>query len=199
MATTDHYRGLALPVAMGAALALLVGCNDRAAADADDAGDMPPLIEREVEDAPESQPEATAAAGTQAPAAVVIAPMPPPPSDTDTTEIPVDVIVMTPAPHLGQAVAGTAKVAEVPFDRGFWIEKNGQRMFAMIAKSPNMEQAINVNPGQTVRLSGVVYDNSLAAGIRGEIEPQAMETIAKQPAFLLVDARNITVVDAPAR
>lgn len=181
---------LAVGLAAGIATALIAGCAEPDPVQDADVNEMPPLIEREVGDTTRG----TAADETDA-AAVVIAPMPPPPSETDTVEIPVDVIMVTPGPHLGQAVTGTAEVAEVPFDRGFWIEKNGQRMFAMIAQSPDMEQAVNVEPGQTLRLAGVIYSSDLASRISGEVDPEAMNAIADQPAFLLVDARNIVVVD----
>jgi hypothetical protein len=128
-------------------------------------------------------------------AVVTPAPMPPPPTDADNTPIPVPVIVVGPAPFIGQPVVGTAQVAEVPSDRGFWLEKDGQRMFAMIAKSPNMEDAINVNPGQTVRLAGVIYDKSMASQIAGGIDADAMQILADQPVFLLVNANNVMVVE----
>lgn len=177
------------------ALSLLAGCNERDAAQGADADAVPPPIDRPIAD-----PNEPLAPSTSDPSstALVIAPMPPPPTEADATEVPVDVIVVTPAPYLGQAVVGTAKVAEVPFDRSFWLEKNGQRMFVVIAQSPGMEQAVNVEPGQTVRLAGVVYDRALASGIAGEMDPKALETIAGQPAFLLVDAKNISVIDPGA-
>lgn len=176
---------------VGLLVAVLVGWGLYEVFDSRHDGELPPAVAREVADSPRTDDAAAAAA----PVAITVVPMPPPPTATDNTPIPVDVIVLTPAPHLGQAVVGTAKVAEVPFDRGFWLENNGQRMFAVIAKSPDMEQAVNINPGQTVRLAGVVYDRALASGIAGEMDPQAMETIADQPAFLLVDARNIAVLE----
>lgn len=175
------------------ALALLAGCNEREEAQVADADEMPPRVESAVED-----PNETSPISDPAPAALVIAPMPPPPTDADTTDVPIDVIVVTPAPYLGQAVVGTAKVTEVPFDRGFWMEKNGQRMFGVIAQSPGMEEAVNIEAGQTLRLAGVVYDSALASRIAGEMDPKAMETIAGQPAFLLVDAKNISVVEPKA-
>lgn len=189
MMNLDQYRIRTLQLTAGIALALLVGCNDREAIEpADDAVVAP-------EAAVVTEPAVTPPPA--APATTAIAPMPPPPTEADVTEIPVDVIVVTPAPHLGQAVVGTAKVAEVPFDRGFWIEKNGKRMFAVIAQSPDMEQAVNIDPGQNIRLAGVIYDSALASGIAGQLDPKAMETIAGQPAFLLVDAKNISVIDTP--
>lgn len=125
----------------------------------------------------------------------IAAPMPPPPDDTDTVAIPVRLIVITPADYLGQAVSGTARVTEVPSDRGFWLEQDGERMFAVIADSPSMEDAVNVNAGQQVRLSGVVYDASMASQIAGGLDDDTTRAIAGQPAFLLVDARNVEVVD----
>lgn len=187
MTSIDRNRSRALHLAAGVAFVVLAGCNDRE-----------PAAAADVAETPAASAEPAAAPAPAAPAAVVVAPMPPPPTEADTAEIPVDVIVVTPAPHLGQAVVGTAKVAEVPFDRGFWIEKNGQRMFAVIAQSPDMEQAAKLNPGQTVRLAGVVYDSALASAIAGQMDAQAKETIANQPAFLLVDAKNISVIDAPS-
>jgi len=121
-------------------------------------------------------------------------PTPPPPTDADDSQIPVSVIVVGPAEYVARPVAGTARVAEVVSDRGFWIEQGGQRIFAVLAQAPNMEQAVDVQAGQQVRLSGVVYDSSMVDRIEGGLESQTRELIDDQPAFLLVDPRNVTVV-----
>lgn len=134
-------------------------------------------------------------AAAPATAAQIAAPMPPPPVDTDNVAVPVRLIVITPADYLGQAVTGTAHVAGVPSDRGFWLEQDGERMFAVIAKSPSMEDAVDVDAGQQVRLSGVVYDASMASQIAGGLDDETLRAIAGQPAFLLVDARNVEVID----
>jgi hypothetical protein len=195
VATSTVYDAKSLwPCALAMAVMLAAGCSEQQAVDED----MPPAIERELADQQPVEAPAAAPAASATPGAVVVAPMPPPPTPADTAQIPVDVIVVTPAPHLGKAVSGTAQVPEVISDRGFWLENNGQRMLAIIAQAPGMEQAVNVNAGQTVRLSGVVYDNALASGIAGQLDPQAKQLIAEQPAFLLVDAKNITVVEAPS-
>lgn len=147
-----------------------------------------------------TEPMTDATANPIAPAArmdepVVIAPPPPPPTEADDTPIPVSVIVVGPAEYLGQPVVGTAQVADVPSDRGFWLEQDGQRIFAVIAQSPNMEDAVNINPGQQVRLAGIVYDNALASQIAGGLDPETTQVIADQPAFLMVDPRNISIVE----
>lgn len=121
------------------------------------------------------------------------APMPPPPTEADNTPIPVSVIIVGPTQFLGQPVIGTAQVADVPADRGFWIEQDGQKMFAVIAASGTMEDAVDLNPGQRVRLAGVIYDSAMASTITDALTPETRQVIANQPAFLLVDARNIVL------
>src|SRR5688572_30111347 len=44
----------------------------------------------------------------------------------------------------GQTASGTGIVPETPSDRGFWIESNGQRVFAILAEA--MEQVKDIDP-----------------------------------------------------
>lgn len=182
-----------LMLSLGLAAAL-VGCD----AEPDVAEPPPPVADEAVDPMAEDAPMVDDTAMPTEPNAVAMAPMPPPPTEADNAELPVDLIIVTPARYLGQPVVGTARVAEVPSDRGFWLEKNGERIYAVISQSPGMEQAVNIEPGQTVRLAGLVYDSSLAEGIGGKVDQQALETIADQPAFLLVPATHVAVVDAAA-
>ena len=76
--------------------------------------------------------------------------VPAPPGAMDTIQIPVGIIVRGPSPYLGRPLVGRARVVEVVTDRGFWLEQDGSRIFAVIARTPQMEQAVNVNAGQTV-------------------------------------------------
>lgn len=191
MRPNSANRKSAKPLILGLGLAVaLVGCD----AEPDVAEPPPPVADQAAEPVIDDSPAMPAE-----PDAVTVAPMPPPPTEADTAELPVDLIIITPADYLGQPVVGTAQVADVPSDRGFWLEKNGERIYAMISQSPEMEQAVNIEPGQTVRLAGLVYDSALAEGIAGQVDPQAMETIADQPAFLLVPATHVAVVDAAAQ
>lgn len=181
-----------LMLSLGLAAAL-VGCDAEP-----DVAVPPPVADEAVEPVVEEPIVDDSPMMPTEPVEVVVAPMPPPPTDADSADLPVDLIIVTPADYLGQPVVGVAQVADVTSDRGFWLEKNGERIYALIAKSPNMEQAVNIEPGQTVRLAGLVYDSSLAERIAGQVEPDAMETIADQPAFILVPATHVAVVDAPA-
>lgn len=120
-----------------------------------------------------------------------------PPAAPDATAgevIPVAVIVATPSNFANQRVSGTARVAEVVSDRGFWIEDGGQRVFAIIDE-PKPE-IMNVNAGQTVRLNRAQVMTN-ASPVPGDLEPQARQIIQGQPAFLYVPARDLTITDRP--
>ncbi|MFC0677799.1 hypothetical protein ACFFGH_08105 [Lysobacter korlensis] len=109
--------------------------------------------------------------------------------------LPVATILAGPAGFAGQEISGAAVVTDVPTDRGFWIEQDGQRMLALIAEEPGMEQAVNINAGQRIELAGaVVHDQASAAQIAGSLDAQTQQLIGNQPAFLLVEPRDITIV-----
>lgn len=108
--------------------------------------------------------------------------------------IPVAAILAGPTEYANRTVAGTARVTEVISDRGFWIEENGQRMFVVLgekgAGSNAPENAVNVQAGQTVRLSGHVY--TTADQVPGSVLEQETRTvIADQKAFLHVLPRDV--------
>lgn len=142
----------------------------------------------------EDETEADLASDVLVDSAPAAPPAPGPPAASDTTPIPVTVIVAGPAGYLGRSVVGTARVAEVVSDRGFWLEQDGERIFAVIAQTPQMENAVNVNQGQTVVVAGVVYDSATADQVPGELEPDAKQIIADQPAFLYVAAQNVILL-----
>ncbi len=121
------------------------------------------------------------------PAAVAPAPAP----DTTAGEmIPVTVIVATPANYASLRVSGTARVAQVVSDRGFWIDDGNQRVFTIIDEpKPEIK---NIRAGQTVRLDGAQVMTN-ASQVPGELEPQAQQIIQGQPAFLYVRATNIFI------
>ncbi len=118
----------------------------------------------------------------------------PPTPPTVLVLIPVEKIRANPKGYLGKPVAGTVMVPEVPTDRGFWIEANGQRMFAVLDKSIH-EDNVNVNAGQKVQLSGIVYDSAQwnRAGL-GKVTPQTKKIIQNQPMFLVV--KEIKIVSS---
>lgn len=145
--------------------------------------------------------EPARAAVTEAPAATE--PAAPLNTTTGTTAdaagavavLPVATILAGPAGYVGQEISGTARVTDVPTDRGFWIEQDGQRMFAVIAEGENMEQAININAGQEIQLNGAtVHDANSMAQLGGTLDEQAKQLVSGQQAFLVVEPSDVTVV-----
>lgn len=109
--------------------------------------------------------------------------------------LPVATILAGPAGYVGQEISGTARVTDVPTDRGFWIEQNGQRMFAVIAEGENMEKAVNINAGQEIQLNGAaVHDANSMAQLGGTLDEQAKQLVSGQQAFLVVEPGDVTVV-----
>lgn len=131
---------------------------------------------------------------------------PVPPADTGAAEVttanaevtdamlPISAVLAGTAGYVGKQISGTARVTDVPTDRGFWIEQDGQRMFAMLAEQPGMENEIDVNQGQLVQLSGTVHDTASASQVQGGISPEAMQILGGQQAFLLVQPNDVTIV-----
>lgn len=130
-------------------------------------------------------------------AAVAPAPLPP----TDTTMQPAagaaggtgwigQVLAGTMA---GQTAGGDGIVPETPSDRGFWIEENGQRVFAILAEPS--EQVRDIDPGQRVRISNArVLRGSEGAQIPQDVDAQARQTASGQQYFLLVPSSGVQIV-----
>ena len=89
-------------------------------------------------------------------------------------------------------------MVEVPTDRGFWVEENGQRMFAIIIDNP-AEQPKDINPGQTITITeAVLRDRSFVPQIPGAPLDQDTQNILNTQAeyFLTVDEENIIITEA---
>ena len=110
-------------------------------------------------------------------------------------------ILGNPAGFLGQTwTVDAVQVPEVPTDRGFWIEDQGSRLFAIIIDDPE-EQPKDINPGQTLRITeGVLRDRTFLPQIPGEpLEAQTQQIAEQQPVFLVVDERNIQILSSGTR
>lgn len=117
-----------------------------------------------------------------------------PPATAAAAGIPAAQIVANPASWEGRTVSGTAQVTEVPTDRGFWIEADGQRLFVILRDAP-AEQPMNVQQGQTVRITEATVHIG-AAGVAGDLDPDTRGIVQNQPALLTVDEDNLQVVQA---
>lgn len=106
-------------------------------------------------------------------------------------------ILGNPDNHIGQAFPrAEVQVAEVPTDRGFWIEDQGQRLFAVIIDRPQ-EQPVDINPGQTVRIDrGMLRDATFLADLPGAPLDQETERIAQeQDVYLVVEEDEFSILE----
>ena len=106
--------------------------------------------------------------------------------------VPVSQIIESPATWTGRTVGGEVRVVEVPTDRGFWIEDQGERLFVILRDAP-AERPIDINPGQTIRMSeATVYDN--VANVPGEVDADTRDIAQGLPVFLGIDEANIEML-----
>lgn len=90
-----------------------------------------------------------------------------------------------------------ASVPEVPTDRGFWVESDGQRLFAIIIDQP-AEEPKDINPGQRLRITeGMIRDSSYLPNLSGDpLDADTQRTVEQQDVFLVVDEDNIEILEA---
>lgn len=106
-----------------------------------------------------------------------------------------DGILDNPARWVGQPFPGDqVMVAEVPTDRGFWIDYEGQRLFAILQDQP-AEQPVDINPGQTISITeATLRDAGYLEQLGGAPLDEDTRRIAEQqPVFLVVDESNIRI------
>lgn len=130
-------------------------------------------------------------------AAVVEEPLEPAPPPVTTAPaaamLPVAAILAGPDAYVGQTVSGEARVAEVPTDRGFWVEADGQRMFAILNQNVPPEQPLDVNPGQRVRMDGARVRTDMSE-VPGDLDARTRGIVEGQQAFLTVDPANLDIL-----
>ena len=108
-------------------------------------------------------------------------------------------IMGNPAAFVGQSFSpNSVRVADVPTDRGFWIEDNGARMMAVIIDRPG--EGKNINPGQMLRIrEGILRDATFLQGneIPGDLDADTRRILQAQPIFLVVEGQNIEILGKP--
>ncbi len=105
-------------------------------------------------------------------------------------------ITADPQQYFGRDFSGEVDVGSNLTDRGFWVEQNGNRMFALIIDQPR-EVPKDINAGQTLRISGgTVHDASSLDDIPGDsLNQNTRKIIADQDAILVVDEANIEILN----
>lgn len=128
-----------------------------------------------------------------APAAPAATPQP----AADIPGVSIGDILGSPDQYLGETFPrAEVTVVEVPTDRGFWIEDEGQRLFAIIIDQPQ-EQPMDINPGATLRIDeGMLRDRTYLPELPGAPLDAATENLAEQQdIFLVVEEEEITVLE----
>ena len=106
-------------------------------------------------------------------------------------------ILGTPADYIGDPFSqAEVMVSDVPTDRGFWIEDEGQRLFVILIDGP-AEAPLDINTGQTLRIDeGTLRDRTYLPNIEGDPLDADTQAIAEsQPIFLVADESNITILE----
>ncbi|MBI1401972.1 MAG: hypothetical protein GC147_02000 [Porphyrobacter sp.] len=105
-------------------------------------------------------------------------------------------ILANPTQYYGQdGFTGMVEVAGPLTDRGFWITDDaGNRMLAIIIDQPR-EQPIDINPGQTLRITGgTVRNPSDVANLPGDaLDADTKAAMQGQQAVLVVNEANIDI------
>jgi hypothetical protein len=107
-------------------------------------------------------------------------------------------VLAAPGQYIGEELPeARVTVASVPTDRGFWIESAGARMLVIIEDQP-AEQPKDINPGQTLRLTGGTFrDPSYVEEMQGEgVSGATMDLVRQEEILLIVDERNIEILEA---
>ena len=120
-------------------------------------------------------------------------------AEAGTDEMSIAAIQANPSAYYGrEGFTGEVTVGEPLTDRGFWIEDNGNRMFALVIDQPR-EVPIDINPGQTLRLDGgTIREAATISDPPGNpLDENTKSNIADQQAVLVIDEDDIEVVERP--
>jgi len=117
----------------------------------------------------------------------------------DAAAVPVTfaAIAADPAAFFGKKFAGDVTVPGPLTDRGFWVESEGTKMFAIVIDEP-VDAKIDINAGQTLAITDAeVRDASDIAGLAGKpLDDDTKAILADQKAFILVDEDNVEIKSA---
>lgn len=111
-------------------------------------------------------------------------------------------VLSAPNTYIGQRL-GTCpvRVVEVVSDRGFWIEENGTRVFAVINEGGEgvadtqgrVAERPDINAGQSINITeATVMDN--VQNLAGPLDDQTRTLASQQPWFLMVEEENVNIL-----
>tara|TARA_R110002072_G_scaffold22383_10_gene78127 strand:+ start:14318 stop:14848 length:531 start_codon:yes stop_codon:yes gene_type:complete len=107
-------------------------------------------------------------------------------------------ILANPAQYVGSEFSGEVAVGGPLTDRGFWVESDGQRMFALIEDGPR-EVPMDINPGQRLQISaGTVTSPTSIGDLPGdELDADTRRIAEEQEVFLVVDEDDMQIIERP--
>ncbi|MBU2340217.1 MAG: hypothetical protein KKE77_03130 [Alphaproteobacteria bacterium] len=116
-------------------------------------------------------------------------------------EVTLAAILANPEQYIGTEFSGDVSVGgplSEMTDRGFWVENNGQRMFALINDGP-LEEPMDINPGQQLRISsGTVMSAASIGDLPGdELDADTRRIAEEQQVFLLVNEDDMEITQRP--
>lgn len=120
-----------------------------------------------------------------------------PPVAEGPTDNTIVMILDNPSEHVGQPFPSTeVRVADVPTDRGFWVEAEGRRLFAILIDQPR-EEPKDIQAGQSLRIEGgTLRDASFLDQIEGvPLDANTRGIAEEQDIFLVVDEGEIVMLD----
>ncbi len=96
---------------------------------------------------------------------------------------------------VGRMVTGTFQVDEVISDRGFWIGEGENRVFAVVREDVPKHEMIDIDKGQSLKLTGYLVPASAASNLTGTLEKDTTQAIEKEGAFLAMHHKQVKIVD----
>ncbi len=112
--------------------------------------------------------------------------------------IQLELAFLEPGENVGMEVAGRAPVTEVVSDRGFWLGRGEDRIFAVVREDVPRQEMIDINAGQLLDIRGTLLDeDSVDEAVEGTLEGETRATIEGQEHFISVHHRDIAILSRP--
>lgn len=119
----------------------------------------------------------------------------------ETGELPMTLtaILAQPQSYFGKQFTGEVDVDGPLTDRGFWIENDGARMFAILIDEPR-EVPLDINAGQRLQVSGgVIRDADDISNIEGvPLDEDTKTVLNDQAVFMIVNEDDIKILERPS-
>jgi hypothetical protein len=116
-------------------------------------------------------------------------------SSADNGALTLATIMAQPQSHVGREFSGEVGVAGPITDRGFWVESDGARLFALVVDQP-AEVPIDINAGQRLRIDGgTIRKGGDAPDVKGvPLDDDTLKIIADQDVFMVVNEKSIDIL-----